>query len=62
MGQRQGLQDRKADGYILLINGQSPICLVPNRQMNHNLYWVQSIELLGGYGGEESGKVSYLWI
>ena len=62
MGQRQGLQDTKTAGYILVINGQTTICLVPNRQMSHILYWVQSHELSGGYSGEESGKAIYLLI
>ena len=36
--------------------------LVPNRQINHNLYWVQSNALSLGYSGEESGKVIDLLI
>lgn len=62
MEQTWGLQDTKTAGYSLLANSQPTISLVPNRQMNHNLYRVQSNELLLGYSGEESGKVTYLLI
>jgi len=32
MEQKWGLQNTKTAGYILLVNSQSTICLVPNRQ------------------------------
>ena len=61
MEQGRGLQDTKRAGYILIVNGQSTVWYQIGK-MKHNLYWVQSNELLLGYSGEESGRVTYLLI